>query len=513
MLVSISSHRMVGSVELGATKSRAASTGSTNGAQREGHGFKSLLEACNRIQEKQSNKISSTTNCPSTSSCGLPADGKVETTSASKNPDGPKGEFYHPLEKFSRMAGLGRDKNTSTPPTNTSNGASSLSSQALRALSQASSFSRDVGYPTPVPEKLAYMPPVQQKDGNASTVSYSPFPLLSATSSRSHASSSSCPSLSTSSSTSEKDLPAGTSEGFAQSKNLGQGRLDSSNVMGPVNGQFMRRFSGPPTALEAPTPAGCVDANAPPQRIVPPVDMTGVSTRSYRGNNKFDAQIHRDSSGNEEEEADDDEGSEDGKNYHLDLTTLGKKRRAPRMDFSKLTPEEQIQWKKARARKYSAMARERQSKKEEALRAEVGRLQVYKTLVEAAPDAMLLLSNDAQGRILFANKESEKLFGFIPKGGAEKPLPGRCLWEWLDVTDRVAIFAAIGKVVLCKHLVRAVPCTVWLPSGSVPMHAARGPQQSLKVLITLRSSAQGLILIIRPHQYTDRDSASMPGAM
>ena len=89
--------------------------------------------------------------------------------------------------------------------------------------------------------------------------------------------------------------------------------------------------------------------------------------------------------------------------------------------LSKLTAKEQERWKKARARRYSASARQRRSDREQDLRNQVEISSVFQVLVEAAPDAVLLLSRDERARILFANDQCGHLLRLDsskPKGQA-----------------------------------------------------------------------------------------------
>jgi len=68
------------------------------------------------------------------------------------------------------------------------------------------------------------------------------------------------------------------------------------------------------------------------------------------------------------------------------------KRCASRTDLSIMTTEEQSRWKKARSRKSSALARQRQADREQELREQVEALSLFQVLVNAAPDAILLVS-------------------------------------------------------------------------------------------------------------------------
>ena len=65
------------------------------------------------------------------------------------------------------------------------------------------------------------------------------------------------------------------------------------------------------------------------------------------------------------------EGSRTYDSLRLKANPSSMKRRAPRVDLSKLTADEQERWKKARDRRYSASARQRQMDREQDLRDQV----------------------------------------------------------------------------------------------------------------------------------------------
>jgi PAS domain-containing protein len=121
------------------------------------------------------------------------------------------------------------------------------------------------------------------------------------------------------------------------------------------------------------------------------------------------------------------EGTRTYESFQHHASALPSKTRAPRMDLSKLTAKEQERWEKARARRYSALARQRRSDRAQDLRNQVEISSIFQVLVEAAPDAVLLLSRDERARILFANDQCGHLLRLDsskPKGQA---LVGRSL--------------------------------------------------------------------------------------
>jgi hypothetical protein len=129
---------------------------------------------------------------------------------------------------------------------------------------------------------------------------------------------------------------------------------------------------------------------------------------------------------------------------------LNRKRRAPHTDLSKLTAEEQTRWKRAKARQYSALARRRQAEKEDELRDTIEALSIFRALIKAAPDAVLLLSPGVGARILFANDRCSKLLRLPWWGGEEQAPVGRCLWEWMDAADKAAVVAAVATGRSCS---------------------------------------------------------------
>ena len=181
-----------------------------------------------------------------------------------------------------------------------------------------------------------------------------------------------------------------------------------------------------------------------------------------------------------------------------------RKRRAPKTDLNKFTEDEKMEWKKARARQYSAMARQRQVDKENELREKVHMLSMFEVLVTAAPDAVLLLSPDVSARILFVNDRCDQLLKLPLRRGKEQSLVGRCMWEWMDEMDTGAVVAAIGKCMVSNDLTTFVQVTIRSPSLALAVDTAVEQQQEqqqqrpTRVDLTLRSSELGLVLFLRP---------------
>jgi len=178
-------------------------------------------------------------------------------------------------------------------------------------------------------------------------------------------------------------------------------------------------------------------------------------------------------------------------------------------DLSKLTTEEQTRWKRAKARQYSASARRRHAEREGKLRDTVKALSIYRVLIKAAPDAVLLLSYGVQARILFANDRCSKLLR-LPLWGREKQsLVGRCLWEWMDAADKATVVAAIATGTSCSDTQHLVRCTLRSPSSVAQQkqqqqqqqreqHKLDQQQRPMKVELTLSSINRGLIIFLRP---------------
>jgi len=210
------------------------------------------------------------------------------------------------------------------------------------------------------------------------------------------------------------------------------------------------------------------------------------------------------------------EGTRTYGSYHHQANTLSNKRRAPIMDLSKMTADEQERWKKARARLYSAAARQRLSDREQDLRNQVEISSVFMVLVEAAPDAILLLSPDKQARILFANDQCGHLLRLGSAKANGQTLVGRSLWEWMDAQDKAAVIAAVRVCIFCKDATRRLHCALYSPRppsalqprGAMQQHGNQEPQhyqqqwqqqqEAIRADLTIRSSERGLVVFMRP---------------
>lgn len=80
-----------------------------------------------------------------------------------------------------------------------------------------------------------------------------------------------------------------------------------------------------------------------------------------------------------------------------------------------LSQAEKLERRKERARVYSHIARRRQEGFLRDLTADVEHLSVFQTLVEELPDAVLVLSPDREGRILFIDGLAAALLAPEPK--------------------------------------------------------------------------------------------------
>ena len=154
--------------------------------------------------------------------------------------------------------------------------------------------------------------------------------------------------------------------------------------------------------------------------------------------------------------------------------------------------------------------------REQDLRDKVLTLSIFQVLVEAAPDAILLLSPDGCARILFVNEQGSHLLRPASSGVKGQTLVGRSLWEWMDAQDKAAVVAAIGICIFCKDATRRVQCTLHSPcsplalqpGGAMQHHGQekfqyhrgqqRQKQEGIKMDLTLRSSERGLVVFMRP---------------
>ena len=120
-----------------------------------------------------------------------------------------------------------------------------------------------------------------------------------------------------------------------------------------------------------------------------------------------------------------------------------KKRRAPREDLSTLTAEEKVERRKARARVYSHHARKRDEAKMQALAEDVDMMQVFRRIVEDAPDMMAVVSPDLDCSLLYANEAFGRVLGFV-----SHRLLGRPLWALVHPEDHPALKQAMTAVIL-----------------------------------------------------------------
>jgi PAS domain-containing protein len=171
------------------------------------------------------------------------------------------------------------------------------------------------------------------------------------------------------------------------------------------------------------------------------------------------------------------EGARTHETLRLVANSSSIKRRAPGADLSKLTAEEQGRWKRAQARQHSASARQKQVDRERNLRDQMEALSISQVLIEAAPDAVLLLSPDGQARILFVNDRCSHLLWPGSLRAKGQALVGRSLWEWMDAQDKAAVSAVIGVCFSCKNVTRRAQCTLYSPRSPFALQPGGTMQQ------------------------------------
>lgn len=180
---------------------------------------------------------------------------------------------------------------------------------------------------------------------------------------------------------------------------------------------------------------------------------------------------------------DDADSSEDG-------SILGHKRSA-RMDLTLLSMEERVEWKKAKARQYSVVARKKQMRQRAELQTKVETLSVFQTVIESAPDGVCVISPDVSAKIWFANNTLAEMLQ-IEAPLSAKNMVDRCLWEVVDPADKAAVVVAIKQCMMTKGRSQRVRCMVRNP---FPL---RDPAlTTLKVDLTTRYSNKGLVLFLR----------------
>jgi hypothetical protein len=153
-------------------------------------------------------------------------------------------------------------------------------------------------------------------------------------------------------------------------------------------------------------------------------------------------------------------------------------------------------------------------------------LSLFQVLVKAAPDAILLVSSDMQACILFANDRCGRIMRLAPSEDTkEQELVGRCLWEWMDARDKVAVVEAMDMCKFCKGMTGQVRCTIRSPLSSCALQTKGNAQQqrqghhhqkhhqdqhqhhqeAFRVDLTLRSSGRGMVLFLRLVENHDWD--------
>jgi PAS domain-containing protein len=110
-----------------------------------------------------------------------------------------------------------------------------------------------------------------------------------------------------------------------------------------------------------------------------------------------------------------------------------------------LSHEEKMERRKERARVYSHIARRRQEGFMRDLNADVDHLDIFQSLVEEAPDAVMVLSKDREGRILFIEGAAATRLRPDPKA-----LLGGC------VRGRRRLGGGRGGVIMMVMMARAV---------------------------------------------------------
>jgi PAS domain-containing protein len=124
-----------------------------------------------------------------------------------------------------------------------------------------------------------------------------------------------------------------------------------------------------------------------------------------------------------------------------------KKCRAPREDLSTLTAEEKMERRKARSRVYSQHARKRDEAKRQALAEDVDMMQVFRCIVEDAPDMMAVVSPDLDCLLLYVNEVFRRILGFVPHR-----LLGQPLWA-VHPEDHLALIQAMTAVALVNAVI------------------------------------------------------------
>ncbi len=151
-----------------------------------------------------------------------------------------------------------------------------------------------------------------------------------------------------------------------------------------------------------------------------------------------------------------------------------------------LSAEERTLRRKEQARKYSQQARQRQEAQTKELKEQVATLLVYQDIVENAPDLVMVISPDDQGRILFANAAFARLVHTEPS-----LLLGLSLWTIVHHDDHPAIAQMMGSMITTTPVPGHVVCRLRNMGGKV------GPM--VQMAMTMRFGKQGIICFLRQH--------------
>ncbi|GAB5033873.1 pas pac sensor signal transduction histidine kinase [Nannochloropsis oceanica] len=269
-------------------------------------------------------------------------------------------------------------------------------------------------------------------------------------------------------------------------------RPSSSSLLIPVGGLHPHQVSNPqPPPRSIPSSPPC--SNSGPFRVglLPGIPLEsqlhGHHLDPFSGTKTTNSSSNNSSSSSSN-------SCEGGEEDKFGWRASRKGKRARRADLNGFTAEEKQERRKARARLYSAQARERQECEMKELRVMVEALSAYKLIVEEAPDMMCVLSAEREEKILYANSAFARLLGLVPAS-----LLGRRLGEMVHAEDLKEVLAAFTTTLLSTDTVAKTTCR--LKSCSVEGERDRGGtmgEKYVKVGLGLRKGTQGLLAIIRP---------------
>ena len=138
---------------------------------------------------------------------------------------------------------------------------------------------------------------------------------------------------------------------------------------------------------------------------------------------------------------------------------------------------------KIRARMYNRLSRYRCNRLHGDLHKDVSRMEMYKNIVEDAPDMICVISPDIQSQVLYINKTARCILHAEPA-----QLVGSSFWNIVHPEDKMALFRALTAVSAFKSVgkVERLRCRV----------VTDNPGIYVSVRMTLANGMQGIVCVM-----------------